>query len=127
MERRRACDEVFWRVVSDDVRCGRARCRIDELASYVLPLSARTSHTWAAIVAPLTHFRETTNVGAVVQEALDAVDEAHASELVNDIPDCTSHVEDEVDATYADEASIGSSLDDLDEDDLDTIGAEPST
>jgi hypothetical protein len=36
-------------------------------------------------------------------------------------------VEDEVDATYADEASIASSLDDLDEDDLDTIAAEPST
>ena len=61
------------------------------------------------------------------QEALDAVDEAHASELANDIPNFTSHVEDEVDATYADEASIASSLDDLDEDDLDTIGAEPST
>ena len=127
MERRRACDEVFWRVVSDDVRCGRARCRIDELASYVLPLSARTSHTWSAITAPLTHFRETTSLGAVVQDALDAVDEAHASELVNDIPKFPSHVEEEVDATYADEASSASSLDDLDEDDLDTIAAEPST
>ena len=66
-------------------------------------------------------------MGAVVQEALDAVDEAHASELANDIPKFPSHVEEEVDATYADEASSASSLDDLDEDDLDTIAAEPST
>lgn len=127
MERRRACDEAFLRVVSDDVRYGRTRCRQDELAAYVLPLSARMSRTWSAIAAPLTHYRETTKVGAVVQEALDAVDEAHATELVYNIPQSTLCADEEVDASYADEASSTSSLDDLDEDDLDTIAAEPST
>ena len=127
MERRRACDEVFLRVVSDDAHYGRTRCRQDELAAYVLPLSARASRTWSEIAAPLTHFRETASVGAVAQEALDAVDEAHATELAYDIPLSTLYAEEELDASYADDASSTSSLDDLDEDDLDTIAAETST